>query len=64
MPGKALGKALGDAGGTLGETVDAATSVRHRQPLARKYSICGRLTLFGGLLRRESDGTVEIRVTS
>ncbi|MEU3948500.1 PPOX class F420-dependent oxidoreductase [Streptomyces sp. NPDC029526] len=43
--------------------VDAATTARYRQLIARKYGLMGRLTLLGSRLRRGLDGTVGIRVT-
>lgn len=45
------------------EIADAATTVRYRKLLARKYGILGRLSLFGSKLRRGLEGTVGIRVT-
>ncbi|CAL9340143.1 PPOX class F420-dependent oxidoreductase [Streptomyces sp. enrichment culture] len=43
--------------------VDAATTARYRQLIARKYGLMGRLTLLGSRLRRGLGGTVGIRVT-
>ncbi|BFO18896.1 hypothetical protein SHKM778_52840 [Streptomyces sp. KM77-8] len=45
------------------EICDAATTVRYRKLLARKYGLVGRLTLLGSRLRRGLDGTVGIRIT-
>ncbi|MDB1090043.1 PPOX class F420-dependent oxidoreductase [Streptomyces sp. ACA25] len=45
------------------EILDAEGSRRHRQLIARKYGLTGRLVLLGSRLRRGSGGTVGIRIT-
>lgn len=57
------GNPTGDQIPATAEIVDAATTGRYRQLLARKYGVLGRLTLLGSRLRRGRDGTVGIRVT-
>ena len=57
------GNPTGDQIPAAAEIADAATTVRYRKLLARKYGILGRLSLFGSKLRRGLDGTVGIRVT-
>ncbi|WSQ07215.1 PPOX class F420-dependent oxidoreductase [Streptomyces sp. NBC_01231] len=57
------GKPTGDQMPATAEIADAATTVRYRKLLARKYGILGRLSLFGSKLRRGLKGTVGIRVT-
>ncbi|GHE06100.1 PPOX class F420-dependent oxidoreductase [Streptomyces alanosinicus] len=57
------GNPTGEQRPATARLVDAATTARYRNLLARKYGIVGRLTLLGSRLRRGADGTVGIRVT-
>jgi PPOX class probable F420-dependent enzyme len=57
------GNPTGDQIPATAEITDAATTVRYRKLVARKYGILGRLSLFGSKLRRGLEGTVGIRVT-
>ncbi|MEU9479878.1 PPOX class F420-dependent oxidoreductase [Streptomyces sp. NPDC048191] len=57
------GNPTGEQAAATAEIVDAATTARYRELVARKYGIVGRLTLLGSRLRRGLDGTVGIRVT-
>jgi len=57
------GRATGDPVEATAEIVDAATTARYRQLVARKYGLLGRLTLFGSRLRRGERGTVGIRIS-
>ncbi|MCF3130038.1 PPOX class F420-dependent oxidoreductase [Streptomyces olivochromogenes] len=57
------GNPTGEPRPATAELVDAATTTRYRDLIARKYGIVGRLTLWGSRLRRGLEGTVGIRVT-
>ncbi|MET8445962.1 PPOX class F420-dependent oxidoreductase [Streptomyces sp. NPDC005209] len=57
------GNPTGESCPATAELVDAATTARYRDLIARKYGIVGRLTLWGSRLRRGLEGTVGIRVT-
>ncbi|MGW6293409.1 PPOX class F420-dependent oxidoreductase [Streptomyces sp. NPDC055058] len=57
------GNPTGEQLPAVAAVVDAATTARYRQLIARKYGLVGRLTLLGSRLRRGLDGTVGIRVT-
>ncbi|MGY0071490.1 PPOX class F420-dependent oxidoreductase [Streptomyces sp. QTS137] len=57
------GRPSGDQVPATAVICDAATTVRYRELIARKYGLSGRLTLLGSRLRRGRDGTVGIRVT-
>ncbi|MGW0824535.1 PPOX class F420-dependent oxidoreductase [Streptomyces sp. NPDC002845] len=62
-PCDARGNPTGDSVPATAELLDAATTARYRDLIARKYGILGRLTLLGSRLRRGTDGTVGIRVS-
>jgi PPOX class probable F420-dependent enzyme len=57
------GNSTGDQVPVTAEICDAATTARHRQLIARKYGIIGRLSFVGSRLRRGQAGTLGIRVT-